>query len=204
MKDLVVLVADKNYAIKGILSRPQALSIRQINFDIFVHPQHDPGCLNDAAYFLRTFLTQYHHALILFDREGCGRENLTREELEAQVEKALYHTGWQQAAVVVLDPELEIWVWSDSPQVIEILGWKNKQPDLISWLRSKGFWRHNEPKPTHAKESLEAALKQVRKPHSSILYQQLAEKVSFERCTDKAFQKLKTTLQNWFSSINWN
>ncbi|MEN8217380.1 MAG: hypothetical protein ABFS56_13640 [Pseudomonadota bacterium] len=26
--------------------------------------------------------------------------------------------------------ELEIWVWSDSPHVAEILGWKNKQPDL--------------------------------------------------------------------------
>jgi len=37
MKDLVILVADKNmeYSVKGILSRPQALSIRQITFDIF-------------------------------------------------------------------------------------------------------------------------------------------------------------------------
>ncbi|HIE01121.1 MAG TPA: hypothetical protein EYP59_12680 [Thiotrichaceae bacterium] len=111
MKDLVILVADKNmeYAVKGLLSRPEALSIREISFDIFIHPYHDPGCLNEGHYFLQSALNQYRHALILFDREGCGREGLTRQELE-------------------------IWVWSDSPHVAEILGWKNKQPDLKTWL----------------------------------------------------------------------
>jgi len=137
MKDLVILVADKNmeYAIKGILSRPEALSIRQITFDLFVHPQNDPGCLNDGAHFLRTSLST--HALVLFDREGCGHENLTRKQLEERVEADLYRSGWQQAAAVVLDPELEIWVWSDSPHVAEILGWKNRQADLNRWLIKK-------------------------------------------------------------------
>jgi hypothetical protein len=201
MKDLVILVADKNmeFSIKGILSRPQALSIRQINFDIFVHPHHDPGCLNEGHHFLQSFLAQSRHALILFDREGCGRENLTRQQLEQIVENNLFHTGWQQAAAVVLDPELEIWVWNDSSHVAEILGWKNKQPDLNNWLIKKGFLQEGEIKPLKPKESMEVALKQVRKPRSSILYRQLAEKVSFRRCTDDAFYKFKTTLQNWFS-----
>jgi hypothetical protein len=121
MKDLVILVADKHkeHSIKGILSRPQALSIRQIHFDIFVHPHHDPGCLNEGHRFLQSALTQSRHALILFDREGCGRENLTRQQLEQIVENNLFRVGWQQAAVIVLDPELEIWVWNDSPHVAE-------------------------------------------------------------------------------------
>ncbi len=201
MKDLVILVADKNmeYSVKGILSRPQALSIRQITFDIFVHPHNDPGCLNDGHHFLRTSLAQCTHALILFDKEGCGRENLTRPQLEQKVEAKLFRAGWQQAAAIVLEPELEIWVWSDSPHVAEILGWKNKQPDLNRWLKNKGFLRENEIKPTKPKESMEAALRQVRKPRSSVLYRRLAEKISFGRCTDDAFNKFKTTLQNWFS-----
>ncbi len=199
MKDLVVLVADKNmeYSVKGILSRPQALSIRQISFELFVHPHNDPGCLNDGHHFLRTSLNQSTHALILFDREGCGREGLTRQQLEQQVEANLFRSGWQQAAAIVLNPELEIWVWSDSPHVAELLGWK--QPELNRWLKTKGFLREGEIKPERPKESMEAALKKVRKPRSSILYRRLAEKVSFGRCTDEAFNKFKTTLQNWFS-----
>jgi len=201
MKDLVILVADKNmeYAVKGLLSRPEALSIREISFDIFIHPYHDPGCLNEGHYFLQSALNQYRHALILFDREGCGREGLTRQELEELVEANLFRSGWQEAAAIVLEPELEIWVWSDSPHVAEILGWKNKQPDLKTWLIKKGFLPEGELKPSKPKESLEVVLKQVRKPRSSMLYRRLAEKVSFGRCTDEAFNKFKSTLQNWFS-----
>jgi hypothetical protein len=99
----------------------------------------------------------------------------------------------------VLEPELEIWVWSDSPHVAEILGWKNKQTDLKTWLIKKGFLQEGELKPSKPKESMEAVLKEVRKPRSSMLYRRLAEKVSFGRCSDEAFKKLKSTLQNWFS-----
>ena len=43
-KDLVVLVADKDmeHALKGLLGRPRALGIREIEADIRVHPRHDP------------------------------------------------------------------------------------------------------------------------------------------------------------------
>ena len=123
---------------------------------------------------------------------------MTRSQLEQKVEAKLFRVGWQQAAAIVLEPELEIWVWSDSPHVVEILGWK--QPDLNRWLKHQRFLRENELKPTRPKESMEAALRQVRKPRSSILYRRLAEKVSLGRCTDDAFNKFKTTLQNWFNS----
>jgi len=51
---------------------------------------------------------------------------------------------------------------------------------------------------------MEAALRVVRKPRSSVLYQRLAQKISFGRCTDEAFHKFKTTLQNWFSPVGRN
>ena len=45
-RDLVVLAADKDmeHALRGLLSRHKSLPIRQIAFDIFVHPQHDAAC----------------------------------------------------------------------------------------------------------------------------------------------------------------
>ena len=43
MKDLVLLVADKNahFALKGALSRPEALEIHSIEFEFRVHPGRD-------------------------------------------------------------------------------------------------------------------------------------------------------------------
>ena len=45
MKDLFILVADKNaeYALKGALARPEALGIRPIEFEIRTHPGRDGG-----------------------------------------------------------------------------------------------------------------------------------------------------------------
>ena len=56
-------------------------------------------------------------------------------------------------------------------------------------------------KPSRPKEATEEALKEARIPRSSSIYQQLGEKVSLVRCVDPAFNKLKTTLKNWFSLI---
>ena len=43
-RDLVVLAADKDmeHALRGLLSRHKSLPIRQIAFDIFVHPSMMP------------------------------------------------------------------------------------------------------------------------------------------------------------------
>ncbi len=48
------------------------------------------------------------------------------------------------------------------------------------------------------KGSMEAVLRAVRRPRSSSIYNELAAQVSLRRCVDPAFNKLKTTLQDWF------
>lgn len=56
IKDLVVLVADKNteYTLKGLFTRNQSIGIRDISqsTDVFVHFQRDPGCYNQGIDFL--------------------------------------------------------------------------------------------------------------------------------------------------------
>lgn len=201
MKDLVVLVADKDieFTMKGIFSRPQALSIRPIKPDIYVDSRRDPGCLTYGHEYLRSFVKIYSHALIIFDREGCGQEQRSREELEQAVETRLSQSGWEQrAAAIILDPELEIWVWNDSPHVATLLGWSGPPADLKIWLSQQGFWQTDQMKPTRPKEALEQVLFRDKLPRSSKLYEKLAKKVSFKLCHDKAFLKFKTTLQTWF------
>lgn len=132
-KDLIILVADKNmeHALKGLLNRLPALRIREITFDLYVHPYHDSGCLNQGSDFLRPFVKQYGHALVIFDQEGCGQESDDRSILESDLEERLSAAGWKdRAKVVVIHPELESWVWSDSPHVESVLGWQWRNPDL--------------------------------------------------------------------------
>jgi hypothetical protein len=199
--DLVVLAADKSIemALRGIMSRPEALEIRPVEADFIVHPEHDPGCVRTSHQYLRYYLHTHALAIVVLDREGCGREDKTRPELEQEIEGLLAINGWaSRSAAIVLDPELEVWVWSDSPEVDGQLGWAGRQPDLRTWLREKELLLPDQAKPKRPKEAMQSALYEVRKPWSSSIHRQLAERVSFRRCTDPGFEKLKTTLQGWF------
>ena len=201
-QDLIVLVADKDLeqTVAGICARPAALGMRELTYRVLVHTARDPGCLFGGAEFLRPFQRQYAHALILFDRMGCGKESQSRSELEAGVERMLSISGWgTRSAAIVIDPELEAWVWSDSPHVEHVLGWQGRQPDLRQWLQDRRFLAPGLFKPSQPKEAMEDALRSVRLPRSSALYRQLAQQVSLTRCTDASFLKFKATLQNWFA-----
>lgn len=199
--DLVALTADKNmkFAIEGLLNRPQALAVRPISAVFYIHPGRDSGCLLHADAFIRPFVRRFAHAIVMFDREGCGKEDKTREELEQQVASALSRSGWSdRAAVIVIDPELENWVFSDSPEVDAAMGWSGNNPLLRTWLEDQNYLAAGEIKPVRPKEAMEAALRHVRMPRSSSIYRRLAEHVGIGRCTDNAFQKLKATLRAWF------
>jgi hypothetical protein len=200
-KDLILLVADKNMeaSLKGLLSRFQALGLRRVIFDLYVHPDRDPGCLLRGHDFLRPFASLYERALVLLDRSGCGREAAERSVLESQLEERLDQAGWgDRAAAVVISPELENWVWSDSPHVERALGWSRGPSPLRSWLQEKGFLEAGAAKPAQPKEAVELALKTVRTPRSSSIYLELARSVSTDRCIDPAFLKLKRCLREWF------
>ncbi len=199
--DLILLVADKNTssALEGILKRPMSLGIREIRFEIHVHPESDPGCLKRSTDLLRLFAKTCEHGLVVFDRDGCGKEGKTRSDLEQEVQGNLARNGWNdRAEVIVIDPELETWVWSDSPHVSGELGWKEDAPPLRAWLHQQGYLANEaEAKPTRPKEAMEAILRKTKTPRSSAIYNSLASKVSFDHCQDPAFQKLKTTLRAW-------
>jgi len=203
-KDLVVLVADgtmKN-ALMGILNRPESIGIRTITFQIYPHHRHDPGCLRESHDFLRRFAGQFRHALVVFDKEGCGREHCSRGGLEAEVSLRLSESGWgERAEALVIEPELEVWVWSDSPHVESVLGWQEQRTSLSVWLRDKGYIEGTSLKPRKPKEAMKEVLRLVKKPHSSAIYREMAEKVSLERCQDAAFVRLKNLLREWFPRL---
>ncbi|MBI4327840.1 MAG: hypothetical protein HY674_21630 [Chloroflexi bacterium] len=201
-RDLLVLVADRDMdqAVSGLLQRHQALGIRPLEAVIQRHPERDAGCAYHGVEYLRLFIRYYQHAILMFDWEGSGREDLEREALEMELTSQLATSGWQnRAAVIALQPELEVWVWSDSPHVESILGWGGKAPGLRRWLRRQGLWRADEPKPRRPKEAMRAALRTAGRPRSQVLFRQLADQVSLVRCSDPAFAKFRSVLKQWFS-----
>lgn len=201
--DLVVLVADTSIkaVVQAILERPKALQIREISFEIYVHPDRDPGCrTNPHAVLTRPLSTTFRCALVVFDRQGSGGESSEVAALETHVTDQLARAGWNdRAAAVAIDPELEVWVWADSPHVADALGWTGRDPALRDWLAERGVWPRQDAKPPDPKRAVEMALHKVHKPRSSSRYHRLAAKVSLARCTDPSFGRFRSQLQTWFS-----
>lgn len=200
--DLVVLSADRNieYALKGLIeNRQPALRIRALSVEWITHPDHDPGCLRTANNLLAAYRLRAAHCLVVFDHEGSGGETRSRQDCELDVQAILVNSGWNTTAcaAVAIAPEIEAWVWSDSPHVATTLGWKSDN-QLRQWLVNQGWVGKGETKPAKPKEAVEAALYQSRKQRSSSLYAELARKVSLERCIDSSFGRLKEILANWF------
>ena len=199
--DLVVLAADNSIeaGVAALFDRNDSMRTRQIRWKTLVHRDRDPGCFHTGPALLANYQFQADYALLIFDHDGCGQEHLSREALEIDAERRMVQRGWaERCAVIVLDPELETWVWSDSSEVDEVLGWKGRQPALRDWLRENGLWKEGALKPADPKEAFKRALREVGATPSSALFAKLSEKVSFRRCQDPAFQKLKTVLQRWF------
>ena len=200
--DLVVLAADKNieYALKGLFTRPQALGIRPITADIFIHPQRDPGCAQHGVAFLSNFSERYHYGLLMFDYAGSGREREQQpQELQETLNNEFAGSVWRKRArTIVLSPELEAWLWSNSPHVDDVAGWKDRQPSLRRWLTEQGWLQRGEVKPNKPKEAFQAALREARTQRSSSLYQQIAEKVSLQQCVEHSFQEFRDVLRTWF------
>lgn len=201
-KDLIVLVADKNMenAIDGILPRYQSIGTHPISYSIKVHPHRDSGVRKTGAELLRTQLHLFRHALMIYDFEGAGREEKTAKNLEDDGDKLLRRVGWgNQARTIVIHPELDIWVWADSPHIPELLGWRPDYQSLQQWLLSHGYEFNHDNKPLRPKEALEKVLREKRIPRSSALYKKIAQKVGFLRCSDRSFVKLTTILKRWFA-----
>lgn len=206
-KDLIVLAADKHIrsTLRGIMDHPKKLDIRRVSCDIRLSPGNDSGCRQRAADTLRHFHNQYRYALVVFDHQGCGTEKQSREDIQTEVRDQLERNGWQgaRAQVIVIEPELEAWVWSKSPRVPEILGWKGGYKTLKGWLEDEGCWQQNAVKPHDPKRAMRRVIKKSgNAKRSPSIYTKLAAEVSFRNCEDPAFNELKETLKRWFSKTS--
>lgn len=205
MQDLIVLVADKNmdFLVRGLFPRiPNVEQVRKFSFEPLVHPYRDPGIYNDADDFLRSQTDKYSYALVILDHAGCGREEKTREEVEEDIETKLTRSGWQdRACAIVIEPELENWIWVNETQVAQAISWE-ENTGIYDWLHKNDWKNTEELKPSYPKEAFEAALKVCRTPRSSAIYREIASGASYRHCQDPAFRKMLVRLRVWFGQPN--
>lgn len=202
--DLIVLVADADaeQVFCAILGRPLALGIRSINFNVHREPGRDPGCRQGAAAFLRQFCGKADHAIVAFDHEGCGAESVSPVDLEAKIEAELSGNGWAPSSVaaIVIAPELEAWVWGSMPHIERVCHWTGRVERLSNWLQNQQILHPTSAKPPRPKEALQTTLRATKTPFSPALFRNLAERVSLQNRQDRAFLKLRQSLQTWFAT----
>ena len=115
------------------------------------------------------------------------------------IAEKLVHSGWtrERFEIIVIEPELENWIWQDSPHLADVFGFKLHN-SLKMWLQEQGAWSANDTKPARPKEAVELTLRAAGTPVSASLYRELASKIGIKNCSDPAFQRLCERLRDWF------
>lgn len=206
MNDLLFFVADADMreAISGFFGRAsveQIVGCHRIAFDprrdIKVCHEHDPGLYVRANEFLRPFTGTYRHVVLLVDEDWGGSPGATAigERLDAH----LSDVGWPSPAGLglVVRPEVDVWLWSDSPHAARAMGWESWET-LAAAVAGQGWLGRGQTKPSKPKEAAEWALRQKKIRRSPALYGQIARSVSIRRCEDQALARLLEALRTWF------
>ena len=75
--DLVMLLPGKNEreTFEGLLSsRQRSLEMRNVIYEILVHPRRDPGCFHEGPDILQPYQGIAQYSLVVLDYEGSGQE----------------------------------------------------------------------------------------------------------------------------------
>ncbi len=206
MRDLGFLVADKNMeaCLHGLFGRggwqrslgcgPVAVAATDIHV---AAGHHDPGLYARGDALLRPFGGKYAHMVMMIDAQWDGSPGA--QAIKGRIDSHLGAAGWSQGngLALVLDPEVDVWLWTRTDHTAKALGW-GRWNDLEGPLATQAWWTPDQAKPPRPKEAAEWALRQRRKPRSSLVYRRLAESVGLGRCADGAFVALRDALRRWF------
>src|SRR5207248_1007493 len=130
---------------KGFLERESfhlSLGTRPFTYDNIVDRQNnDPGVYKRGHELLHRFYGECHHAIAVLDNEWEGSPG--PEIIQRHMKENLARKGWRKedVEIIVIVPELEIWLWQDSPHVAAAFRFDHPlQPSLKKWLEVRGHW----------------------------------------------------------------
>lgn len=206
-RDCVFFVADKSIGetFIGFLSRPdreEMLGCGPFAFDpredVFVaNGQNDPGIYNRGGELLRPFQHTHHKAVLVLDCDWDASPGQTA--IIDNVTRQLTESGWaaDAVAVIAIDPELEQWIWQDSPILANELR-LNAPQGLKAALQARDLWPQQLPKPPAPKELFNQLRRENNVKVSSSTFRRIASRVPIAACRDSEFLRLVAQLQAWF------
>lgn len=206
MRDCVFLLADGTMEamFQGFFGRDgchHSLETRPFSFDSqedIVSGTNDPRTYTQAHELL-SYQRTHLHAVIVLDKEWSGSPGV--DQIRLDIRRNMMASGWDEDAfeVIVIDPELENWLWQESPHLVDAFQYDGLQP-LRHWLRDQDppMWLDGETKPVRPKEAVEAVLRMTKVPRSAAIYRQITERVSIRRCTDPSFALFCECMRRWF------
>lgn len=203
-RELIILVADGTMAavLRAFFERQfhHALDCTSFDFnptsDIVYDPLNTDGGVHRRCHdILRRYLNTHRRALVVLDQQfGAERP---ADEVRGDIEQRLSANGWnERAAAVVIDPELEVLLWQDNPNVERAL--RHTGPSLRQLLAQDGRWPLDAAKPSAPKEVMQALMRANRAGAPMVVYSQIARAVSTAGCVDPAFRRVRDTLRAWF------
>lgn len=205
MKDLLVIVSDKNieFLLLGLFSRLSRIeNIKNFTYQIMVHPQRDPGVVNDSHNFARSFSSKFNYIITVSDYEGSGKDDLPLPQIKQIVETNLESNGWaSRACSIIVSPEIENWIWVNEAQMHDAVSW-NQTEGIYEWIDKNKLRKPGEFKPFSPKEAFEKCLRICQTARSSSIYKKIGSSASYKNCTDTSFLMLITQLKEWFKLEN--
>jgi hypothetical protein len=165
--------------------------------DILVASGNDPDVYMRAHELLRSYRRTHRFAVVVLDNAWDGSPGVAT--IQYIIQENMRSSGWhrERFEVVVIDPELEAWIWQDSQHVTSAFRF-TQHPSLRQWLGEQGLWDAGTAKPADPKTAVESTLRMSRLPRSSAIYRQITSRISVQSCTDPAFHRLRDALRRWF------
>ena len=169
--------------------------------DLFRVAGHtDPGLWKHAHENLAAFRDKYRHAVIVLDADFDPYPGA--DVLHQDITRAMIAADWEegQFAVVVIQPELEAWLWAANVNVAIAFGHQDFTA-LRNTLEAEGLWTPGEPKPNDLKRARDRAAKLGGKKTGGPIFKGVFGSISskaLNQCVEPGFKTLQEAVQRWF------
>jgi hypothetical protein len=203
VRDLLAIVEGKDDAavLRAVLIRPRDLGIRSITFHT---EQRASGMIARGPELAREQRREFRYVLCLWDHQGSGQEAKPPSRVQGEVQARLNRNTLKGCSkALVIDPELEVWLWQDLAAIAQVLGVEDSA--LQGWLAE---WR-DEQFPTltveevllrQPKEAFEQVIRRAGLKPAAALRERVAAAADLHQwAQESSFRLLRRTLRRWFA-----
>ena len=210
MRDCVFFTADSTMkqALLGFMTRNDRFAHYNLgtapfafdpNEDLFSSATMDSGTYTTGEELLKPFQKTHRHAVLMLDAEWDGSPGA--DTIRTDLTNRILASGWtaDEFKVIVIDPELESWIWQRNQRVATALRF-GSVAEMVDAVQAANIdWPNGELKPSSPKAALQAVATRRRGiGFSSAIHKSITATVSLVKCQDAAFLELRQTLQGWF------